>query len=205
MLYGPHDIGKINKIIPAPPLEHNGSHTIVRDYVVQMYLREIWDDPRLRYPDPEGSVQSIPLGSIAKIWTPDLFFNEREGHFHHIQKANRFVRIFPTGKVSYSSRLTLKMHCPMNFKYFPFDRQICSFELESYGFETKDMSLKWVDGNAIQVNSKLHMSNFILEDFVAGYCDKPTKPETLGWMVFSTDSAPSSLEGRAYSIVSPCC
>ncbi|GFR07984.1 glutamate-gated chloride channel [Trichonephila clavata] len=145
------------------------------DYVVQMYLREIWDDPRLRYPDPEGTVQSIPLGSIAKIWTPDLFFNEREGHFHHIQKANRFVRIFPTGKVSYSSRLTLKMHCPMNFKYFPFDRQICSFELESYGFETKDVSLKWVDGNAIQVNSKLHMSNFILEDFVAGYCDKPTK------------------------------
>ncbi|CAL1267172.1 unnamed protein product [Larinioides sclopetarius] len=148
---------------------------VKQDYVIQMYLREIWDDPRLRYPDPEGTVQSIPLGSISKIWTPDLFFNEREGHFHNIQKANRFVRIYPTGKISYNSRLTMKMHCPMNFKYFPFDRQICSFELESYGFETKDVSLKWVDGNAIQVNSKLHMSNFILEDFVSGYCDKPTK------------------------------
>lgn len=69
-----------------------------------MYLREIWDDPRLRYPDPEGTVQSIPLGSITKIWTPDLFFNEREGHFHNVQKSNRFVRIYPTGKVSYNSR-----------------------------------------------------------------------------------------------------
>lgn len=145
------------------------------DYVVQLYLKEIWDDPRLRYPDPEGIVQSIPLGSISKIWTPDLFFNEREGRFHQVQKSNRFVRIYPTGKVSFNSRLSLKMYCPMNFKYFPFDRQICSFELESYGFETKDVTLKWIDGSPIQVNSKLHIMNFVLEDFSTGYCDKPTK------------------------------
>lgn len=63
----------------------------------------------------------------------------------------------------------------MNFMYFPFDRQICSFELESYGFETKDVALKWIDGAPIQVNSKLHIFNFILEDFSTGYCDKSTK------------------------------
>jgi len=63
----------------------------------------------------------------------------------------------------------------MNFKYFPFDRQICSFELESYGFETKDIILRWTDGSPLQINSKLHISNFILEDFDAGYCDKPTR------------------------------
>ncbi|KFM78592.1 Glutamate-gated chloride channel, partial [Stegodyphus mimosarum] len=145
------------------------------DFTIQMYLREIWEDPRLRYPDPEGIVQSIPLNSISKIWTPDLFFNEREGSFHHVQRPNRFARIFSNGKVSFNSRLKLKMYCPMDFKYFPFDRQICSFELESYGFETKDVTLKWIEGNPIQVNSRLHVSNYLLEDFVAGYCDKPTK------------------------------
>lgn len=69
-----------------------------------MYLREIWVDPRLRYPDPEGIVQSIPLNTFAKIWTPDLFFNERDGKFHNVQRSNRFARIFANGKVSFNSR-----------------------------------------------------------------------------------------------------
>uniref|UniRef100_A0A2L2Y9C3 Putative glutamate-activated chloride channel n=2 Tax=Parasteatoda tepidariorum TaxID=114398 RepID=A0A2L2Y9C3_PARTP len=143
------------------------------DYVIQLYLKEHWEDPRLRYPDPEGIIQSIPLSSISKIWTPDLFFNEREGKFHQVQRSNRFARIFNNGKVVFSSRITLKMHCPMNFKYFPFDRQICSSELESYGFEKNEVSLKWTDGTPIVVNSKLHITNFVLEDFTTGYCDKP--------------------------------
>lgn len=144
------------------------------EYVIQMYLREIWLDPRLRFPDPEGILQSIPVSSFQRIWTPDLFFNERDGKFHNVQRSNRFARIFANGKVSFNSRLTMKMHCPMNFKYFPFDRQICAFELESFGFETKDVSLRWIDGSPIQVNSKLHISNFILEAFDAAYCDKAT-------------------------------
>lgn len=145
------------------------------EYVIQMYLREVWIDPRLRYPDPEGILQSIPLGAYSKIWTPDVFFNERDGKFHNVQKTNRFARVFTNGKVSFNSRLTMKMHCPMNFKYFPFDRQMCSFELESYGFETKAMTLSWSDGNPLQVNTELHISNFILEYFDTGYCDKATR------------------------------
>lgn len=72
-----------------------------------MYLREIWVDPRLRYPDPEGILQSIPVSAFHKIWTPDLFFNERDGKFHNVQKSNRFARIFANGKVSFNSRYDL--------------------------------------------------------------------------------------------------
>lgn len=43
------------------------------------------------------------------------------------------------------------------------------------GFETKDVSLRWIDGSPVQVNSKLHISNFILEAFDASYCDKATR------------------------------
>lgn len=145
---------------------------IKMEYTLQLYLKQTWIDPRLMYPDPEGIMKSIPVTIHQRIWTPDIFFNEREGKFHNIQRSNRFIKIYPYGMVFFSSRLTLKLRCAMDFKFFPFDRQLCSFDVESYGFSPKDIELAWAEGNPVQINTDVQMSNFVLEDFEVDYCDE---------------------------------
>ena len=57
--------------------------------------------------------------------------NERKSYFHRAPSHNKFIRIYPDGKVLFSMRLTVTAACPMNFRYFPMDHQACDLEIES--------------------------------------------------------------------------
>ena len=49
-------------------------------------------------------------------------------------------------------RLTVKATCPMDLSYFPMDSQLCTLEIESYGYTMADLVYSWHDGlNSVQV------------------------------------------------------
>lgn len=99
---------------------------------VQITFRQSWVDDRLRFYDKHGQIEYLTLKDFSKIWTPDTFFkNEREGHFHNLLSPNQLIRIYPDGTVLYSIRISLTLACPMDLKYYPFDRQICNIDLAS--------------------------------------------------------------------------
>jgi hypothetical protein len=68
----------------------------------------------------------LDLISILKnAGTPDLFFsNEVTSFIHNTFKTNSYKRVFPSGKIVWSTRLTVTLGCPMDLRYFPFDRQV---------------------------------------------------------------------------------
>ena len=44
---------------------------------------------------------------LTKIWKPDtVFLNGQRSYLHKITVPNRFIRVFPNGKVSYSQVLS---------------------------------------------------------------------------------------------------
>ena len=47
-------------------------------------------------------------------------------------------------------RLTVKATCPMDLTYFPMDSQMCTLEIESYGYTMDDMVLYLVLTSANQ-------------------------------------------------------
>ena len=47
-------------------------------------------------------------------------------------------------------RLTVKATCPMDLTYFPMDSQMCTLEIESYGYTMDDMVLQLVLTSANQ-------------------------------------------------------
>ena len=82
-----------------------------------------------------GQIRYLVLTDPNKVWRPDLFFkNEKEGHFHDIIMPNVLLRIYPQGGVLYSIRISLVLACPMNLKYYPLDKQICSIQMASCKF-----------------------------------------------------------------------
>ena len=110
-------------------------------FTVNLYFRQKWTDTRFRRPEAEGA---ITLNDPSQIWTPDLFFaNSIDSRIQKQLNPECFVRLNATGEIFISKRLTLKLLCPMDLTYFPFDKQICSMEIESYGYSNKDLDMFW--------------------------------------------------------------
>ena len=64
---------------------------------------------------------------LSKIWRPDTYFlNGKDSYLHKVVVPNRFIRISPTGKISYSQRLTVTARCQMDLRKFPLDTQVGS-------------------------------------------------------------------------------
>ena len=56
----------------------------------------------------------------------------------------------PNGTVEVSERLTVKLTCAMNFKWFPFDSQVCPIYIEAYGNREHQMKLDWREDNPFE-------------------------------------------------------
>ena len=67
-------------------------------------------------------------------------------------QENQFLRITHLGEILRSMRLTVKATCPMDLSYFPMDSQLCTLEIESYGYTMADLVFSWHDGlQSVQV------------------------------------------------------
>ena len=114
------------------------------DITLDFYLRQIWHDPRLRFDELWNEELVIGGEFINEIWRPDTFFvNAKVSSFHHVTAMNTFIRIKPNGNVTHGLRLTVTASCPMDFRYFPMDSQICPLYVESFGYPTRDIYYDW--------------------------------------------------------------
>ena len=63
-------------------------------------------------------------------------------------------------------RLTVKATCPMDLTYFPMDSQMCTLEIESYGYTMDDMVLQLVltSANSILLTSANQVYDWVEEN-----------------------------------------
>ncbi|XP_071440835.1 glutamate-gated chloride channel-like [Hetaerina americana] len=145
-----------------------------KEYRVSMTLRQNWNDKRLKF-SPHDDLKYILLTSDEDIWSPDLFFsNEKEGHIHELLHRNSLVRISPEGDVLYSTRVSLKLSCPMDLTNFPMDKQTCFIRMASYAYTTNDLIFLWKDDDPVQSVVDLDMSPFVMQGFGIDYCNSKT-------------------------------
>ncbi|XP_072913767.1 glycine receptor, alpha 4a isoform X3 [Hemitrygon akajei] len=147
---------------------------ISKDYRLNVFLRQQWNDPRLAYSEYPDDSLDIDPSMLDSIWKPDLFFaNEKGASFHEVTTDNKLLRIFKNGNVLYSIRLTLVLSCPMDLKNFPMDVQTCAMQLESFGYTMNDLIFQWLEEESVQVAEGLTLPQFILNDEKdLGYCTK---------------------------------
>lgn len=132
------------------------------DFTADFYFRQTWADPRLRFIRSED-IHTIYVGAEVskRIWLPDTFFgNEKMAYFHEATTPNVFLRIEYTGEVYRSIRLTVTSSCPMKLQYFPMDRQQCTIEAESYGYNVKDIIYRWARAKAVERDKTISLPQF---------------------------------------------
>lgn len=135
---------------------------VMMDFTADFYFRQTWADPRLRF-TRSGDIHTLYVGAEVskKIWLPDTFFgNEKMAYFHEATTQNVFLRIDHTGEVYRSIRLTVTSSCPMKLQYFPMDRQLCTIEAESYGYNVKDIIYHWAKSTAVERDKTISLPQF---------------------------------------------
>uniref|UniRef100_A0A0N5CEA1 Gamma-aminobutyric acid receptor subunit beta n=1 Tax=Strongyloides papillosus TaxID=174720 RepID=A0A0N5CEA1_STREA len=152
------------------------------DFTLDFYLRQSWRDDRLAFGELDDSfkeIKSLTVGVdyLDKLWKPDTFFpNEKKSFFHTATTHNSFLRIDPDGTVFTSQRLTVTATCPMKLKLFPMDSQKCKLEIESYGYDIKDISYYFQKSGKAEGIGEIgsELPQFVLKSF-----DVSSKVETL--------------------------
>ncbi|KTF93617.1 hypothetical protein cypCar_00021926, partial [Cyprinus carpio] len=73
--------------------------------------------------------------------------------------------IFPNGTVLYALRITTTVACSMDLTKYPMDRQTCTLQLESWGYNVKDVVFHWTRGNqSVSGLDNLQLAQYTLED-----------------------------------------
>ncbi|GBL96717.1 Glutamate-gated chloride channel [Araneus ventricosus] len=144
-------------------------------YDAQITFRQSWVDDRLKY-DQRG-INYVSLSYPEKLWIPDLFFsNEDTGHFHNMITPNNLIRIYPDGTILYSTRISLRLFCPMDLRNYPMDKQTCKLICASYAYTTEDLIFVWKDYDPVQIskNAVSNLPKFTMDTFNTDYCTSKT-------------------------------
>lgn len=145
------------------------------EYSVQMTFRQEWKDDRLSYDNKAQNIDYLILTDAKRIWRPDAFFaNEKSGHFHDIVMPNVLIRISPDGSIMYSTRISLRLSCPMDLRYYPMDVQECEIRIGSYAYTTRDIKFEWRAADPVQLSKSMHLPRFSLKSFLTDYCTSRT-------------------------------
>ncbi|CAH1772973.1 unnamed protein product [Owenia fusiformis] len=136
------------------------------DYSVNIYLRQSWYDPRIKFgkgdPSDKTEMTKLPDGTWDEIWVPDLFFrNEKKAEFHSVTIPNRLMRLYMDGRIWYAMKITTTLSCPMNLIKYPMDTQFCPLMIESFGYTMDTIYFNWWD-KAVAHDGTLEMPQFRL-------------------------------------------
>ncbi|NXW06867.1 GBRP protein, partial [Fregetta grallaria] len=137
---------------------------LFQDYTATIFLRQRWTDERLCF-DGNKSL-SLDGRLVEMLWVPDTFIvDSKKSFLHDITVENRLIRIYPNGTVLYALRITTTVACSMDLTKYPMDKQMCTLQLESWGYNINDVMFYWTRGNdSVRGLDTLRLAQYTVED-----------------------------------------
>ncbi|XP_023344881.1 gamma-aminobutyric acid receptor subunit alpha-5-like [Eurytemora carolleeae] len=140
-------------------------------FTLDCYFRQFWIDSRLKFNSTGTGLDELPMNwqFLSRIWRPDTFFlNGKDSFLHKVAVPNRFIRISPEGRISYSQRLTVTATCAMDLKKFPLDRQACPLEIGSFGHDVNELVYHWSESAASMEKDTIELAQYLLVSWSVG-------------------------------------
>uniref|UniRef100_A0A8C4YX52 Gamma-aminobutyric acid type A receptor subunit pi n=1 Tax=Gadus morhua TaxID=8049 RepID=A0A8C4YX52_GADMO len=137
------------------------------DYTATIFLRQRWRDSRLVFPGNGNESVSVDGRLVSLLWIPDTFIPDSKRSFlHDVTVENRLIRIFSNGTVLYALRITATIACNMDLTKYPMDRQVCTLQLESWGYNLQDVVFYWTRGNdSVKGLDTLRLAQYSIESY----------------------------------------
>ncbi|KRZ70289.1 Ligand-gated ion channel 50, partial [Trichinella papuae] len=171
-----------------------------QDFEVDLYLNEMWEDPRLRFDhlNPCKPNMSLDNSMLEKIWTPNTcFINSKEAFIHKSPFTNIFLMIYNNGSVWTNYRIKLTGPCQMELRNFPMDEQRCSLTFLSFNYNNHEVQMLWSEQQPISILGNTELPDFTIVktlattenvEYPAGWWDELTITfvfqRRYGWYIF---------------------
>ncbi|XP_077990669.1 neuronal acetylcholine receptor subunit beta-3-like [Glandiceps talaboti] len=116
-------------------------HSTIKADVI---FKQIWNDKRLSWNSSDHNHVNYLYVPPDKIWFPNIILsNTFDGQIS--PSIPPLVKLHSSGTVICTSIGSLQSHCYLELKYFPFDRQTCSFRFVPHLYNSKEVTLSLVD------------------------------------------------------------
>ena len=126
-------------------------------------IRMKWKDWRV-HAELGNGIDYVTLNrkAVEHFWIPDIFIDMSK----NVRVPTYFVkpaslRVYKNHILRYSSRINFDVACIMDFRKFPVDEQFCQVKFESFGYTSKQLSFKWVEGS--NINPNINIAQFSLD------------------------------------------
>ena len=98
-----------------------------------LWQRQTWIDDFLKWdPDQFGGIDQLFI-SPTRIWVSDVIFQNSVDEFEQLKDTTIIKALVLYSGQVYFFRPTLKSTtCKMSVRYFPYDAQVCSFQVGSW-------------------------------------------------------------------------
>ncbi|VDK27532.1 unnamed protein product, partial [Gongylonema pulchrum] len=140
--------------------------------VVDLYLRQQWEDGRLAYEvDSRDGLEEVAIPHNRHVWIPDTYFSN--GHDVHHDKRRRTV-VEPSGYVRASEMRTVTVPAQYGSK-FPFENtRMFKLRLSSYNYPIEDVVYLWANSPPtvvpVEVSQELLTGPYEFKEAVAEDC-----------------------------------
>ncbi|XP_076330788.1 gamma-aminobutyric acid receptor subunit pi-like [Tachypleus tridentatus] len=117
------------------------------DFIMNTYLSETWQDPRLDMEKMKKvfHLSVLPESFSVNLWKPDVVFeNTKEEHLFQHSVVNSYMKIIGQG-VYRTSRYKFKVKCPIDLRNYPIDTQHCYFSISLLHNTDEVIHLRWID------------------------------------------------------------
>ncbi|XP_060571670.1 neuronal acetylcholine receptor subunit alpha-6-like [Ruditapes philippinarum] len=104
-------------------------------------LTMIWNDPRYAWNAGTYSNINTLLLQDGDIWKPELVLENMMDDIKVIYNEKVYSRLYSTSLVVLEVPVNVLVHCPLDFTYYPFDKQTCRITLSSWSYDYSEMSL----------------------------------------------------------------
>ncbi|WAQ97889.1 GBRAL-like protein [Mya arenaria] len=144
-------------------------------FTMDCYFRQVWTDERLAMKSHTANSNmtefiQLSIKILERIWYPDtVFYNGMKSYLHTITTPNRFIRIYRSGKILFSQRLTVRAMCKMQLRKYPLDEQNCPLHIGSFAYSTKDVIYIWRHENPVEMPKDMRLSQFDLMETPINY------------------------------------
>jgi len=136
---------------------------------IETTMRLYWQDQRLQVEHllPENSSDSYILlhpDTSKHLWFPDLYIDFAKAlRIASFMVPPASLRIYRNSTLRYATQINYDVACPMNFRKYPYDTQVCRIKYESYGHTTSHMEVKWkrgFDKSDVTENNSISLAQF---------------------------------------------
>ncbi|CAF1246292.1 unnamed protein product [Adineta steineri] len=115
---------------------------------VQIALK--WQDEHLRWTPSDFNYQNRTVFSAREIWTPDIvLFNSAEVAYSQ-QREHYLLTVHWNGTVEWVFPDVFRSYCDVVITYFPFDKQNCTLEIQSWSRPSDELLVRHQPQNVHQ-------------------------------------------------------